>query len=71
MRKDGTVTSADLRKAAQAVDDAYIERNALIASALAQGWTLRAVAEEVGISYARVGQIARELGRTERRYVPN
>jgi len=65
------VTDTQLRKAAQAVEDAYSERNRLIAGALAQGWTQRAVAEAVGLSKGRLGQLAQELGRTERHWVPN
>jgi hypothetical protein len=64
------VTAAQLRLAAQAVDDAYAERNALIAAALAQGWTQRAVAKAVGLSAGRLGQLALELGAYERRWTP-
>jgi putative AlgH/UPF0301 family transcriptional regulator len=65
------VTAAQLRSAAQAVDEAMLARNALIAAALAQGWTQRAVAQAVGLSAGRLGQLAQELGRVERKWVPN
>ena len=71
MRKGGNVTANDLRRAARAIDDAYTERNTLIATALAQGWTQRAVAAAVGLSAGRLGQLAQELGRVERKWVPN
>jgi len=65
------VVECDLQRAAQAVDNAYAHRDALIASALAQGWTQRAVADAVGLSHGRIGQLALRLGRRVVTWEPN
>ena len=65
------VSAARLQESAQAVVDAYAARNALIRDALEQGWTQRAVADAVGLSAGRLGQLALELGRSVRQWVPN
>jgi len=64
------MTTTDLQRAAQAYRDAYDERNRAIARALAQGWTQRAVADAVGLSKGRLGQLAKELGTFERTFRP-
>jgi DNA-directed RNA polymerase specialized sigma24 family protein len=59
------VTAAELRKAEARYQRAFArsealrqERNALVLEALKAGWTQRAIAEAMGMSHGRVGQIA-------------
>jgi CRP-like cAMP-binding protein len=59
------VTAAELRKAEARYQRAFArseaareDRNALVRSALAEGWTHARIAEATGLTRGRVGQIA-------------
>lgn len=64
------MTTNDLKRAEQAyqraqsaADAARLERNALVQDALAAGWSQTSIAQATGLSSARIGQLAKALGR--------
>lgn len=64
------MTADELRRAEEAyqraqgaADAARLERNALVLDALAAGWSQSSIARATGLSAARVGQLAKALGR--------
>lgn len=76
--RGASIDATQLRAAAEAIDAAQrtldaatTARNKLIQRALADGWTQRAIADATGLSAGRLGQLAKELGRSERRFVPH
>jgi DNA-directed RNA polymerase specialized sigma24 family protein len=74
MARETKITGRELRDAEAAYkaasenhEQARAERNELVRRAAYSGWTYEEIAEELGLSTSRVGQIAKAGGQTQKR----